>query len=97
MSKLVDTCPPTALGLTFKTSELSEGSDHAVGLEDHLQCEVSCVAILHSSERGDLEIQSTLGAPGPYRSRDGNQYEYLNMIITSPHGRGALCQSIHLG
>lgn len=48
MSKLVDTCPPAALGLTFKTSELSEGSDHAVGLEDHLRCDVSCVAILHS-------------------------------------------------
>lgn len=78
MSKLVDTCPPAALGLTFKTSELSEGSDHAVGLEDHLRCDVSCVAILHSSRRGDLEIQSTQGAPGPYRTGAGNLYEHLN-------------------
>lgn len=78
MSKLVDTCPPAALGLTFMTSELSEGSDHAVGLEDHLRCDMSCVAILHSSRRGDLEIQSTQGAPGPYRTGAGNLYEHLN-------------------
>lgn len=78
MSKLVDTCPPAALGLTFKTSELSEGSVHAVGLEDHLRCDVSCVAILHSSRGGDLEIQSTQGPPGPYRTRAGNLYEHLN-------------------
>lgn len=58
MSKLVDTCPITALGLTFQTPELSEGSDHAVGLEDHLWCDVSCAAILSSSGRQDLEIQS---------------------------------------
>lgn len=78
MSKPVDTCPPAALGLTFKTSELSEGSDHAVGLEDHLWCDVSCVAILHSSGRGDLEIRSTQGAPGLYRAQAGNLYERLN-------------------
>lgn len=78
MSKLVDTCPPAALGLTFKTSELSEGSDHAVGLEDHLRCDVSCVAILHSSGGRDLEIESTQEAPGPYRSRAGNLHEHLN-------------------
>ena len=78
MSKLVDTCPPTALGLTFKTLELSEGSDHAVGLEDHLRCDVSCVAILHSSRRGDLQIQPTKRAPGTYTSRAGNLCEHPN-------------------
>lgn len=74
MSKLVDTCPLTALGLTFQTPELSEGSDHAVGLEDHLWCDMSCAAILSSSGRQDLEIQSA------QRSRDGDLYEHLNTL-----------------
>lgn len=62
MSGLVDTCPPAAPGVTSGTLELSGGSDHAVGLEDHLQCEGSCGEMLHSPWGGDLEIQR---APGP--------------------------------
>lgn len=75
MSGLVDTCPPAALGVTFETLELSGGSDHAVGLGDHLGCEGSCGEMLHSPRGGDLEIQR---APGLYGARAGSLQEHLN-------------------